>query len=69
MSIERPSEPEGEDVVWYRGWEAGYEWQLEFYAGEGYRAYKGGCDLDAPSVTAGIWAKLLDKIDEAEDNA
>lgn len=63
----RPEMPTGEDVVWYRGWEAGWEQQLEFYTGEGYRAYKGGCDLDAPNVTAGTWAGLLDAIDEEED--
>lgn len=64
---ERPAEPFGEQVAWYRGWEAGYEFQLEYWTGEGYRAYKGGCDLDAPNVTADTWSELLDAIDEEED--
>lgn len=64
---ERPPMPHGEDVVWYRGWEAGWEQQLEYYTSSGYRAYKGGCDLDALSVTASTWTGLLDAIDEKED--
>lgn len=66
-AIERPAEPHGEDVVWYRGWEAGWEQVLEFYTGQGYRAYKGGADLDASSVSAGTWSELLDAIDEEEE--
>ena len=65
---ERPAEPHGEDVVWYRGWEAGWEQMLEFFTGEGFRAYKGGCDLGAPTVSAGTWSGLLDAIDEEEDD-
>ncbi len=65
---QRPAEPHGEDAVWYRGWEAGWEQILEFFTGEGFRAYKGGCDLDATNVTAGTWSDLLDAIDEEEDN-
>lgn len=67
MTTPRPEQPDGETAVWYRGWEAGYEWSLEYWTGEGYRAYKGGCDLDAPNVTAGTWSELLDAIDEEED--
>lgn len=65
---ERPAQPNGEDTVWYRGWEAGWEEMLDFFTGEGYRAYKGGADLDAPDVRAGTWEELLDAIDEEEDN-
>ena len=65
--IERPNEPNGEDSVWYRGWEAGWEELMEYWTGEGYRAYKGGADLDAPSVTAATWDGLLDAIDDEED--
>ena len=67
MSVPRPEEPEGENVVWYRGWEAGWEYQLEFWSGQGYRAYKGGADIGAPSVSTGTWNDLLDMIDEEED--
>lgn len=69
MTHERPQQPDGEDVVWYRGWEAGWERMLDFFTGEGYRAYKGGCDLDAQTVSAGTWSDLLDAIDEEEDDA
>ena len=62
----RPEMPVGEDVVWYRGWEAGWEQQLEFYTGQGYRAYMGGADLDARSVEAGTWNDLLDMIGDEE---
>lgn len=69
MSEERPKEPDGEAVVWYRGWEAGWEQMLDFWTGQGYRAYKGGADLGALNVTAGTWTDLLDAIDEEEDEA
>lgn len=63
----RPSQPEGETLVWYRGWEAGYDWQHEHYTGEGYVAYKGGCDLGAPKLSAGLWEDLLTEIDDNEE--
>lgn len=69
MTHERPRQPDSEDVVWYRGWEAGWEQMLDFFTGEGYRAYKGGCDLGAQTVSAGTWNDLLDAIDEEEDDA
>ena len=65
--IERPKTPDGEDVVRYRDWEAGWDQLREFYTGQGYTAYKGGCDLDAPNVSAGTWEKLLDTINDEED--
>lgn len=64
----RPTEPEGEASVFYRGWEAGYEDMASRWSAEGYRAYKGGCDLDAPTVSAPSWDALLDAIDEHEDD-
>jgi hypothetical protein len=67
MTIERPAEPEGEDCAWYRGWECGWDRMRDFYTSEGYSAYKGGADLDAPNVSADTWAKLLDAVDDEED--
>lgn len=64
---ERPAEPKGEDVVWYRGWEAGYDDTIARYTSSAWIAYKGGADLDAPSTTGKTWSDLLDAIDEEED--
>lgn len=63
----RPAEPYGENVVRYRGWEAGWERLREYHTGSGYCAYRGGCDLGAPTESAGTWAGLLDAIDDAEE--
>lgn len=63
----RPQMPIGEADVWYRGWEVGWDQQREFYSGEGYVAYKGGCDLDAPQLTSGSWVGILDAIDDEEN--
>lgn len=63
----RPECPPGEDVVRYRGWEGGYSWASEYWAGEGYVAYRGGCDLGAREVRAGTWSAMLDLIDDEED--
>lgn len=65
--IERPREPSYADVVWYRGWEAGYDDMASRYISEPWRAYKGGADLDAPYVSAATWDGLLDAIDDEED--
>lgn len=63
--MSRPAEPDigGEDVC-YRGWECGYNTDAAFWCGEGWEAYLGGPDLDAPKVTARTWGALLDEIDE-----
>ena len=63
-----PSVPveQGADV-WYRGWECGWHEEAERWTGAGWEAYKGGCDLDAPSVNVATWQELLDMVDEAED--
>ncbi|MES2783580.1 MAG: hypothetical protein V4657_12360 [Pseudomonadota bacterium] len=60
----KPPDPNGEAVVWYRGWEAGYEWQREYYTGEGLTAYRGGCDLEARYVSAATWSGLLALVDD-----
>lgn len=60
----RPAEPEiGGDDVRYRGWECGYNTDAAFWCGEGWEAYLGGPDIDAPKVTARTWGALLDEID------
>jgi hypothetical protein len=64
----RPPEPQGDDVVWYRGWEVGFDGMAHDYGGEGWRAYKGGCDLDAPQVSARTYDACLDEIDSEEDD-
>lgn len=64
---QRPPEPVGEDMVWYRGWEAGWDRTADFWTGEGYYACQGGVDLDAPQLRAGRWETLLDAIDEEMD--
>lgn len=63
----RPAEPKGDGNAWYRGWEAGYEPERGNWVTDGFVAYKGGCDLDAPQVSAATWAALLDEIDDQED--
>lgn len=65
----RPPEPSGSELRWYRGWECGYDSMAAFWTPEGWSAYKGGCDLDAPHITAATWNELLDAIDEEEDDA
>lgn len=64
----RPAEPAATHHVWYRGWEIGYDHDAAYWGGTGWRAYKGGCDLDAPEVMAATYAACLDEIDEAEDD-
>lgn len=63
----RPAQPAKDRVAWYRGWEAGYDQEAGFWTSSGWRAYKGGCDIDAPHVDAKTWSELLDAIDEEED--
>lgn len=53
---------------WYRGWEVGYDDEAAKWTNEGWRAYKGGCDLDALSVSAASYDECLDAIDEQEDD-
>ena len=65
--VERPVEPTESADVWYRGWEVGFDDTAHRWSGEGWRAYKGGCDLDAPTVSAATFIGCLNEIDEAED--
>jgi hypothetical protein len=65
---QRPSEPTGNNVVWYRGWEVGFDQMAHDYAKSGWRAYKGGVDMDAPIVDASTYEGCLDEVDEAEDD-
>lgn len=60
----RPDAPEHDKLVWYRGWECGWNDMAGFYTKEGWEAYYGGADLGAPRVTASTWADLLDEIDD-----
>lgn len=62
----RPAEPAGNADVWYRGWECGFDAEAAKWVGDPWRGYKGGCDLDAPQVSAKSWPELLNEIDEQE---
>lgn len=63
----RPAEPDLGHDVWYRGWECSYDINAALYVGEGWRAYKGGCDIDAPHESSKTFSGLLDSIDDHED--
>lgn len=63
----RPPEPGAGEVVWYRGWEVGYNPDADYWASEGWQGYKGGCDLDAEQVMARTYELCLDEIDGEED--
>lgn len=62
----RPSEP-SHGAAWYRGWECGYDESHSYWTAHGYVAYRGGCDLDACTLTSATWRGLFDVIDEEED--
>jgi len=64
---ERPDPPEAGSDVWYRGWECGFDVEASLWCAEGWRAYKGGADLDVPTASARTWDALLDEIDDQED--
>lgn len=61
-----PSTAPGTPAVWYRGWECSWNGDAHFWTSEGWDAYKGGCDLGAPRISAKTWGALLDEIDDAE---
>lgn len=65
----RPDEPTDGTSVWYRGWEVGYDDMAARYVKDYWRAYKGGCDLDAPQASANTFDGVLDAIDDEEDDA
>ena len=62
----RPAKPQGDALVWYRGRECGFDEMASRFTPEGWRAYKGGCDPDARTVSAVTWDALLSEIDEEE---
>ncbi len=64
----RPEEPKGDALAWYIGWEIGFNYDAHAYAGEGWLAYKGGADLDAPTVSGKTFDDVLREIEEAEDD-
>lgn len=61
-----PVEPEIGHTVWYRGWEISFYDDAEFWTGNGWQAYKGGADLDAPNVSASTFTDLIEEIDAEE---
>lgn len=65
----RPAEPEIGQDVWYRGWECSYDVEAALWVSEGWRAYKGGADIDAPTASAATFSGLLDEIDDEEAEA
>lgn len=68
----RPDEPlmtYGTPPVWYRGWECGWDDEHYFWTRIGWRAAKGGWDLDCKHTEAATWADLLDEIDAEEGDA
>lgn len=62
----RPPEPPHLETVMYRGWEVTYDADAAYWSKCGWRAYKGGVDLDAPHVDAATYSECLDAIDEEE---
>lgn len=61
-----PAEPEIGHTVWHRGWEIGYDVEASLWGAEGWRAYKGGPDLDAPHASARTFPELIEEIDAEE---
>ena len=61
-----PTEPEIGHTVWYRGWEIGYDVDASLWGCEGWRADKGGCDIDAPHASARTFPELIEEIDAEE---
>jgi hypothetical protein len=62
----RPDEPAKGTDVWYRGWECGYDATAAYWGAEGWRAAKGGWDLDCRQTSGRTWSDLLDEIDAEE---
>lgn len=61
-----PDEPKGGATAYYRGWEFGFDDMAAQYTREGWRAYKGGCDIDAPQLSAATLFALFAAIDGEE---
>jgi hypothetical protein len=62
----RPDEPAKGTDIWYRGWECGYDATAASWGAEGWRAAKGGWDLDCRHTSGRTWSGLLDEIDAEE---
>ena len=62
-AIERPVEPVDGALVWYRGWEVGFDYMAARWSAGGWLAYYGGCDLGAPNVSGRTFDDCLDEID------
>lgn len=65
----RPDEPPHGADIYYRGWECGYDATAAYWGAEGWRAAKGGWDLDCQHTSGRTWSDLLDEIDAEEDDA
>jgi hypothetical protein len=66
----RPSQPStAGEAVWYCGWECNYDATAAFWGAEGWRAAKGGWDLDCRQTSGYTWSALLDEIDAEEVQA
>jgi hypothetical protein len=60
----RPVKPTEGKTVWYRGWECGFHEENARWGTDGWEAYLGGADPDAPVASAFTWEGLLDEIDD-----
>ena len=60
----RPAEPEENEMVSYRGWECCWHAEAYGWGCEGWVAYFGGPDENAPSASGRTWEELLDEIDD-----
>lgn len=65
--MDRPPEPQGNNSVWYRGWEIGWEEMRDDYTGRGWTAYQGGADLGARYLDGATYQEILNEIDDWED--
>jgi len=65
----KPTEPAGNSSAWYRGWEISFDDQAAAWVGEGWRAYKGGCDIGASQLSAQTFNLIVTAIDDEEDDA
>ena len=63
-AMERPAEPFDDALVWYRGWEVGYDITAANGDGDCWRAYQGGCGISAPTVSGWMFSDCLDAIDD-----
>ena len=65
-----PSEPSkawGTAPINYRGWECSWDGEAASWGMEGWRAAKGGWDLDCRQTSGRTWTALLREIDAEEE--